>query len=389
MTQSRRILIIALVAVLAVAGGSWLLLGGDADSAPAEVERRAPTVTVARAERREIAQEVHVSGTLVAREEVLVAPEVDGLAVTEILVEEGDRVTAGQVLARLSRSAAEAENAQADASIAQARAQIAEAQASTVESQQALTRAEALVKTNTVSKAVYDQRLSAFQVSEARRKAAEENLKVAEAQKEQAALRLARTDIKAPKAGIVSRRNLRLGAIAAMAADPAFRIIEDGAIELQADVVDSTLATFRKGQNVHVTTAGASAPITGTIRLISPEVDATTRLGRVRIALPLDAEVAIGSFASGIVEIGRQTAVTVPLSAVTAEAGKNRVQVVADNKVSTREVEIGLRSPTRAEIKQGINENELVVARAGSFLRDGDAVTPVEAPTAAGTEAAR
>jgi HlyD family secretion protein len=171
-----------------------------------------------------------------------------------------------------------------------------------------------------------------------------------------------------------------------MAAEPAFRIIEGGAVELQADVVDATLARFESGQSVRVSTTGAAEPLDGTIRLIPAEVDPATRLGRLRVALPLDAKVTIGSFASGVVEVGRQTAVTVPISAITVSDAKSTVQVVTDNKIQTREVEIGLRSPTRAEVKSGLAENELVVARAGSFLRDGDAVSPVEAN---GAEASR
>ena len=335
-----------------------------------------------RAERREISEEVHVSGTLVPREEILVGPEIDGLAVTEILVEEGDRVQKGQVLARLSRSAIEAEAAQAEAAVAQARAQIAEAEANVLELGQALERAQTLVKSKTVSQAVYDQRLSASQVAEARLNAAKQNLKVAEAQRDQVQVRLARTEIKAPEAGIVSRRTLKIGAIAAGAGEPAFRIIEGGAVELQADVIDATLARLQTGQAVQVSTTGSDGPLHGTIRLISPEVDSTTRLGRVRVALPLDAKVTVGSFASGVVEVGRQTGVTVPISAITTTDGENKVQVVENSKVVTRDVEIGLRSASRAEVLSGLDEGELVVARAGSFLRDGDAVTPVEANAA-------
>ncbi len=383
----RRYLIIAAVAGVAVVlGGGFFLFGNTSDNAGAEedaaLERRAPTVTAVRAERREISEEVHVSGTLVPREEILVGPEIDGLAVTEILVEEGDRVQKGQVLARLSRSAIEAEAAQAEAAVAQASAQIAEAEASILEMRQALERAETLIKSKTVSRAAYDQRLSAFQVAEARLNAAKHNLKVAEAQRDQVEVRLARTEIKAPEGGLVSRRTLKIGAIAAGADEPAFRIIEGGAVELQADVIDATLARLQTGQAVRVSATGSSTPLEGTIRLISPEVDSTTRLGRVRVALPLDAKVTIGSFASGVVEVGRQTGVTVPISAITSTDGEDKVQVIVDNKVITRDVEIGLRSASRAEVTSGLEENELIVARAGSFLRDGDAVTPIEANAA-------
>lgn len=385
----RRPLIIAGIALAVLILGGWFFFGGspeNADAATQAAERRAPSVTVVRAERREIAEEAHVSGTLVPREEVMVSPEIDGLAVTEILVEEGDRVEKGQVLARLSKSAITAEAAQAQAAIAQAQAQIAETEANVAESKLALDRAKTLLQSKTIANAGYEQRLAVSRVSEARLRAAQHNLTVAQAQAQQVDIRLARTEIKAPTAGIISRRAIRLGAIASMNTEPSFRIIEGGAIELQADVVDSTLVRFQTGQTVRVTTAGTAIGLAGTIRLISSEVDPATRLGKLRVALPLDAKVTIGSFASGVVEVGRQTTVTVPISAITVTAGKSTVQVVAENKIATREVTTGLRSPTRAEVKSGLAENELVVARAGSFLRDGDAVTPLEANEA---EAAR
>jgi HlyD family secretion protein len=342
----RRKLIIAGIALAALLlGGGIFMFGGSSDNADAAtqaIEHRPPSVTAVRAQRREIAEEVHVSGTLVPREDVMVSPEIDNIAVTEILVEEGDRVEKGEVLARLSKSAIEAERAQAEAAIAQAQAQIAETEANVVEAKLALERADTLLKSKNIANSAYDQKLAISRVSEARLRAAQHNLKVAEAQSEQVAIRLARTEIKAPTAGIISRRTIRLGAIASMSTEPSFRIIEGGAIELQADVVDSTLVRFQTGQSARVTTAGTDKALTGTIRLISSEVDPVTRLGKLRVALPLDAKVTIGSFASGVVEVGRQTAITVPISAITVTAGKSTVQVVSDNKIATREVATGL-----------------------------------------------
>ncbi|MGQ4272533.1 efflux RND transporter periplasmic adaptor subunit [Terrihabitans sp. B22-R8] len=353
--------------------------GGAAEEpAAANAERRPPAVTVARAERREIAEEVNVSGTLVAREEVLVAPEIESVAVTEILVEEGDRVEKGQVLARLSRTSLDAEAAQVAANIAQARAQIAETEAAVQETRQALERSTTLRRSGTASAQQYDQALSASQTAEARLNAARENLKVVEAQKQLLDVRLAHTEIRAPTSGIISRRTLRLGAIASMAADPSFRIIENGDIELEAEVVDATLARFEKGQPVRVTPSGVAQALPGKIRLISAEVSPTTRLGRVRVALNDSGRAIVGTFASGIVEIGRSTTITLPLSAVTVARGKSTVQALAGEKVVTKEVTTGLRSATHIEIVSGLSENEMVVARAGSFLRDGDVVTPVE-----------
>ncbi|MDX6806636.1 efflux RND transporter periplasmic adaptor subunit [Terrihabitans rhizophilus] len=339
----------------------------------------APSVTIVRAERGDIAEEVHVSGTITAREEVLVAPQIDGLAVTEVLVEEGDIVAKDQVLARLSRSALEAESAQAFASIAQARAQIAEAEASVLETSQALRRISSLRKTGTASAQQLEQSLSTSQVAEARLNAARQNLKVAEAQKQLVDVRMARTDIRAPAAGLVSQRNLKLGGIASLVADPAFRIIENGEVELQAEVIDSVLAKLRPGQTARVLPAGSQQPLEGTVRLISPRVDPVTRLGRVMISLPKGSAANVGSFGSGVVEIGRRTTISLPISSVTFANGRNTVQALGDdNIVATKIIETGLRAPMRIEISSGLQEGERIVARAGSFLRDGDRVTPVE-----------
>ena len=111
----------------------------------------APAVTVVPAESREIVERAVVTGTLVPRDEILVSPEVEGLRITELLVEEGDRVTKGQVLARLSLemiATQEASNAaaiaRAQAAIIQAQSQIVQAEAANVEARQSLERAQAL-----------------------------------------------------------------------------------------------------------------------------------------------------------------------------------------------------------------------------------------------------
>lgn len=352
-----------------------------------------PSVTVTQARTTEIVQSVVVSGSVVARDEILVAPEVDGLAIVELLAQEGDKVAQGQVLARLSRVTLDVQKVQNDAQIAraealvaQAKAQIAEADANLVQANNAFDRTKSLRESGNASIEMFDQRAAAARSGEARANSARQalaiasaDLALAKAQGKDIAVKLARTEIKAPRAGIVSRRTARLGAMASMLpqTDPLFRIIADGAVELEAQVAEVELSKLKLGQRVAVTPAGANEALAGTIRLIMPEVDKASRLGRVLVALDGNPPVAIGSFARGIIETGRKNAVTLPLSAITYNRAGATVQSVKDGKVTTKPVTLGLVGHGRAEIVSGIADGETVVARAGTFVRDGDTITPV------------
>lgn len=382
----------AALALLAIAGAEPALAQAKA-GAPAQQAAAGPSVTVTTATRTEIVESVVVSGSMIARDEALVVPEVDGLAIVEVLAEAGDRVAAGQVLARLSRTTLDVQKAQneaqiarAEAAIAQANAQIAEAQANLVQASNAFERTKALRDSGNASAEAFDLRAAAARAGEARLNAARHalaiataDLALARAQGREIDVRLARTQIKAPAGGIVSKRSAKLGATATMAAgaEPLFRIIEDGAIELEAEVAEVELPGLRVGQSVAVTPAGSEKALSGTIRLISPEVDRQSRLGRIRVSLDGNPPVAIGSFARGVIETGRKTVVTLPLSAITYSRSGATVQSVTDGKVTTKKVELGLAGGGRTEIVSGLAEGETVVARAGTFVRDGDVITPV------------
>jgi HlyD family secretion protein len=365
-----------------------------ASAATAQQSATGPAITVTSAKRDEIVQSVVVSGSMVARDEVLVTPEVDGFVITDLLAEEGDRVVAGQVLAKLSRTTLEvqrtqneAQTAKAQAAIDQAKAQIVEAEANLVQANNAFDRTKALRDSGNASLETFDQRAAVARGSQARLNSAKQALAMAQAdlalsqaQGRDIEVRLARTEIKAPKAGIVSRRNAKLGAMATMAAaEPLFKIIADGAIELEADVAEVELANLKVGQAVAVTPAGSDKALAGIIRLISPEVDRASRLGKLRIALTGNPPVAVGSFARGVIETGRKTSIVLPLSAITYARGGAMVQAVKDGKVTTKKVTLGLIGGGRAEIASGLAEGESVVARAGTFVRDGDMITPVAA----------
>jgi HlyD family secretion protein len=377
----------ALAAALAAASPAF---AADAVKSP---ERAAPSVTVTTVARQPITDSVIVTGTLVAREEILVAVQIEGYAINEILVEEGDRVKAGQVLARLSREmidSALAQNtaqiARAEANIASARSGIAEAEANRTQAQASFQRTQTLRNDGIASAETYDQRQAAALQASARLSSAREQLRLAEADKALAEaqrnewmIRLGRAEIKAPADGVISRRTARIGSVAASAGDPLFRIIRDGAIELEADVAEMTLARIKPGLSATIRPAGMTTDLAATVRLVSPEITRSTRLGRVRLALDKPEGLTIGSFGRGVIEITRKEAILAPLSAVLFTNEGPRVQIVKDNMVESRTVTAGIRSSGMLEIVSGLAAGESVVTISGTFLRNGDRITPIQA----------
>jgi HlyD family secretion protein len=395
---------LVVLAVLAGAGGYAfrdeiaLKLGArevaHAETAAPPSAPKPPSITVAEASRREIAQTLVVTGTLVARDEILVGAQIDGLRLDEYLVDIGDKVEKGQVLARLDRDMLDVQLAQnassvakAEAAIAQVNAAIAEAEASRVDAEAALKRAETLKKTGDVTLEIAQTRETAMRVADARLRAQNENLKVAqaertlaEAQKREIELRLARAEVRAPAAGIVASRTARVGQIVGMTGEPLFRLVRGGEVELEAQATEGRLHSVAPGQSVRVEVAGVEQPVEGRVRLVSPVIDPQNRLGIVKVSLPADRGLRPGLFARGAIETARREGVTAPHSAVLYGAAGARVQVVENDVVVERPVTTGLQDERGVEIVNGLKPGDKVVARAGGFLREGDRITPVTAP---------
>ncbi|MDU1495747.1 efflux RND transporter periplasmic adaptor subunit [Bradyrhizobium sp.] len=347
--------------------------------------------TLARAERHSITETLAVTGSLVAREENVVGAEVDGLRIVELLADVGDRVEAGQVLARLDGTMLRTQLAQntamiaiAQASVAQMQASMAEMQANEAEAADALNRTLTLNSTGTISPAQLLARETQAKVAAAKSTAAAENLRMAkaeeafaEAQRGEIELKIARTELKAPTAGIISHRAARLGAVTGTAGEPLFRLIRNGQIEFDAEVPETVLPQIEPAQDVEVWLPGVSQSIRGHVRLVDPIVDKASRLGRVAVALSPHAAMRAGVFARGSITLGKRQAVTVPLSAVSFSKNGSYVQLATNNVVELRNVQTGLARGTRVEIVSGLIEGQEVVVRAAAFVRPGDRILPV------------
>ncbi|HEY7669730.1 MAG TPA: efflux RND transporter periplasmic adaptor subunit [Hyphomicrobium sp.] len=353
-------------------------------------ETAPPAVSVVKVAPADFAERVAVSGSLVPRDEILVAPEVEGFRVLELKVDEGDRVKKGDVLATLVQESLDAQLAQndaglarAEAAISRAKSQIVETTARLEEAESAFERAKPLTKSGYLSESTYDQREAAAKTAEAQLVAARDGLKLAEAEKAQVEAqrreilwKRSNTNVTAPAEGLISRRNARIGGMATVAAQPMFHIIARGEVELDAEVIETELGKIAAGQKARIAVAG-NGEVDGTVRLVSPEVDKTTRLGRVRVFLGDDARLHIGSFARGTIDTAQSHGLAVPSSAVVFDADGAFVQVVNEGRVARRAIETGLVAGGLIEVRKGLEEGDIVVAKAGTFLRDGDAVRSV------------
>jgi len=175
--------------------------------------------------------------------------------------------------------------------------------------------------------------------------------------------------LRAPAAGLVTEVRTIVGAPASPQAGPMFRIAVNNEVELDAEVPSVHLSKLNPGATARISRDNAPDLI-GRVRLVSPQIDRTTQLGHVRIALTNNPSLKVGMFARASIDAKRSCGVAVPRTAI----DHLTVQVIKGNTVETRKVRVGLVSDTSTEILEGLDVGETVVADAGSSLHDGDQV---------------
>ena len=359
-------------------------------TADAVKEIEPPAVTVATAKRRGFVDRLFVSGTLVAREEAQVSARIDGVTIVELDAEDGDQVKAGQVLARLDRTQLEAQLAQNDAALARADAAIEQSKSMIEQSQAQVSfanddfgRAQKLGN-SVMSTSQIEQRETTMKTSQAQLNAAQHALTVAQAdrrardaERRELQVRMSRTEVVAPVSGVVSRRSARVGAMVSTSGEPLFRIIEDGAIDLEAEIAEQSLPQLAVGMPAKIRLPGVDGEVDGRVRLVNQEVDKANRTGKVRISLADVSHARIGSFASGELDIVQRDGVAAPASALRIDGADARLMIVRDGTVEERKVAAGIVEGDTVEIRSGLAEGESIVARAAAFLRPGDRVRPM------------
>ena len=381
---------LTMAAIVVMAAASQPVLAEDAPAKPAVQTHPAIVVTPATA--RTLTDKVVTTGTIRAVDEVYIQPMVDGLSIRALNVDVGDTVTADSTVAVLNddalllqKSQFEANKAKAEAGVAQYRAQVIEAEANLKDATSQRDRLVKLGKGGTASTSQVEQAVAAADIAEARLQAArqaitvgEADIKVVDSQIADTELKLARTAVKTPVSGMVAAKNAKVGAIASGAGEPLFTVIKDGALELIADVAESDILKIKNGQKATIALAGSRDTLTGSVRLISPSIDAVTRLGTVHIALDDSGKARAGMYGSATIVIDTTEGIALPLTAIlTGSDGGTTARKVENDTVQQVKVETGIQDGAYIQIVNGLKSGDEVVAKAGAYVRDGDKIKPV------------
>ncbi|MDJ0897984.1 MAG: efflux RND transporter periplasmic adaptor subunit [Xenococcus sp. MO_188.B8] len=386
-------------------------------------------VTVTEVASNTVTRSLKASGTVEAYELIPVMSQATGLQIQEILVDEGDYVEKGQVLARLNSNALEAEYLQAQGTVAQAEARLAEIEAGTrfeeiaraqervkslaaevaraesdldlvtkrVERNQTL-ETEGAIARDLLDEIYNEERINRANLEQAQAKLAEGKQELAQLQagerpevklaakaellQAQGRLKLVETQLQdatvtAPASGIIAERNGTLGELTSNS-DNLFTIIENGRLELRLKIPETSISQIQPQQKVQIISQYNSQPLIGTVREIDPVIDSQSRQATVNIDLPSQVALKPGMFLRATISTATAPGKTVSVKALLPQADGSAIAFVVqdDNTVKAQSVEIGeILADEKVEVIQGLQAGDLIVVKGAAYLKDGDAVS--------------
>lgn len=333
--------------------------------APPDTHSQAPALSVDIIHATQVSwpRVIAASGNIAAWREGIVSAQIGGEPISQVLVDVGDHVKKGQLLARFDDTAVKA-------ALVRFEAQVSQASANLVDAKSKSERATRLKKTNNIS----EQDLIAAQSGEASAKA---QLDGARAQLKSEQLMLGYTRVVAPDDGVISSRSATLGKVAAVGND-LFQLVVHDRLEWRAQLTSDQITLVKPGMTAHITLPDG-ATINGIVRQLSPTLDQNTRMGIAYIDLPgLDSAARAGMYVSGTVLLKEAPGFALPTSSVVSRDGHDYVFVLApDDTVSMTQVTTGQQHGADVEIVTGIKPDTPIVKSGGAFLNGGDLVRVV------------
>ena len=355
--MKKRILVLSIAAIV-TSGATVALYSGKPAAAPRPAAPVASmTVEALVPEFNVFSRTVAATGTITARDELIIGSDASGVRLLEVMVDVGSPVQKGQLLAR-------ADDAQLQAQLAQQVAQVKQAQAENAQAIANLERAERLTDFFSVE-TVQTRRTSAATAS------AKVDLAIAQLRELQ--VKVAQTRIYAPASGVISKKSTTVGAVV-QPGNEMFRMIRDGELEWRAELPNHSLAQIRQGAIARIVLDNGDS-LHSTVRMVAPTMDTSTRNGLVYVMLSKNDNLKAGAYARGEILIDQAEALSVPESALITRDGNSFVFIL--NEASTARlahVVTGTRQGGRVEITAGLRVQDRVVGKGAGFVKDGDLV---------------
>jgi len=184
--------------------------------------------------------------------------------------------------------------------------------------------------------------------------------------------------VQAPVAGLISASSAVVGAQASGKGEALFSIIARSEFDLVGLVPVRDISKLAVNQTARIKIIGAGE-VDGKVRRVATTIEPNSQLGQVFVSVTTNRRLLVNSSARALIKTGQSCGVSVPLTAILYGSAGTVVQVVRRQRVETRRVEVGLMSGGQVEVRDGLQEGDIVVARAGALLREGDPVRPVTA----------
>ena len=354
-----------LISAGALVGLTLTLAACGGGEKKAETAPQRQTVTAATAVQTSLARTVVASGTVEAWEMVPVGAETGGLTAVALYVDEGAWVRQGQPLVQMNDVLLRAQLRQQQAQVQTAEANLARDEAALARSQEL--KAKGFLSQASLDTALANQRSAAASLSAARAALSETQTRVNQA------------TVRAPVAGQIASRSVTKGQII-QAGTELFKIVRDGRLELNAQVPETEMPLVRAGQSAVIVAdqngQAEARNISGAVRIVTPQVDAQTRLGLARVTISGASGLRPGNFARATIDVGQQASLTIPGAAIVYREGRAGVYVIgANDAVRFAPVQTGSRSGDLIVVASGLNAGQRVVVSGAGFLGDGDLVT--------------
>ncbi len=342
---------------------------GTSQASASTTEQSVLSVETVSPSQASIGNTLTADGVISAKDTANVSAKVSGVAIEQVLVEEGARVTAGQVLAVFDTEAMQQQVLQAEADVTEAEATLANASADAA-------RVLPLLAIDAISRQEADR----YQTSKIR---AEASLQASKARLNSQRLTLNNATVVAPVSGIISAKMIEVGMVAG--GEPLFTIIKDGILEWQADIDPKLIGEVTVGTAVQVSLP-QNQSVTGEVRRIAPTAD-NNRLITIYASLNTNSAVRAGMYQTGKFLLGSSDTQTVPHSAIVSNDGYDYVMLVTaietqDGKklgrIQQQRVSLGERIGDNVALLEPLANDSRLVKQGGSFLNDGDRVRVID-----------